>query len=102
MKRAALGDPPCESVSLRLQGGFDFKAPSFEQGLGDVLGILVPARPFPQPCRAQVLVRGELILVHNLLECGDCGSNRPNRLGLVPVGVSASLSHEKYTLLYVE
>src|SRR4029077_17201621 len=96
------GDPHCESGSLRLQGGFDFKAPSFEQGLGDVLGILVPARPLPQSCRAQVLVGGELILVHNLLEFGDCGSNRPNRLGLAPVWVSASFSHEKYTLSCVE
>src|SRR5258707_15135520 len=85
-----------------LQGGFDFKTPSFEQGLGNVLGILVPARPLPQPRGAQVLVGGELILVHNLLEFSDCGSNRPNRFGLAPVGVSTSLCHEKYTLLYVE
>src|SRR6266849_9057647 len=87
-----------KSSSLRLQGRFDFKTPSFQQGLGDVLGILVAACPFTQTCGPQILVGGELVLVHNLLEFGDCGSNRPDGFGLAPVGVSASLSHEKYTL----
>jgi hypothetical protein len=41
---AALGN-----VRLRdLQGGFDFKAPGFEERLRNVLGVLVAAGPFAQ------------------------------------------------------
>src|SRR5271157_6054388 len=92
---------PSQSTQFpqRLQSGFDFKTPSFQQGLGNVLGILVAPRPFPQPRGPQILVWGELILVHNLLEFRDGGRDRADRLGLAPVGVSASLSHEKYSLL---
>src|SRR5579862_5290348 len=82
-----------------LQGGFDFKTPGFEQGLGDVLGVLVPARPLAQPGRPQILIGGKFIFVHHLLELSDRGSHRSDGLGLAPVGVSASLGHEKYTLL---
>ena len=35
---------------------------------------------------------------HNLLEFRDGGRHRPDGLRLAPVGISASLSHEKYSL----
>jgi len=37
-----------------------------------------------------------------LLEFGDRGNNRADGLGLAPVGISASLSHEKTFLLKLE
>jgi hypothetical protein len=102
-ERAARGDPFLVKLfgkvsSLRLQSGFDFKTPSFEQGLRNVLGILVPACPFAQPGRAQILVRGKFVFVHNLLEFGYRRSDWADRLRLAPIGVSASFGHEKYTL----
>src|SRR5712692_3619715 len=79
-----------------LQSGFDLEPPSLEQRLGDVFGIFVAPRPLPQPGGAQILIRRELILPHDLLEFGDSGDDRPDGLGLAPVGISASLSHENY------
>jgi hypothetical protein len=103
-ERVASGDPslnPTAPLLLfyrLLQGRFDFKAPSLEQRLGNVLGILVPAGPFAQPGRPEILVRRELVLVHNLLEFRNGGCHWPDGLRLAPVRVSASLSHEKYNL----
>src|SRR5215813_2899089 len=91
------GGPMSLGFVLRLQGGFDLKAPCFQQRLGDVLGILVPSCPLPQTRRPQVLVGGELILAHHLLELGDRGGDRPNGFRLTPVWVSASLCHEVST-----
>src|SRR5438128_460581 len=79
-----------------LQSGFDLEPPSLEQRLGDVFGIFVAPRPLPQPGGAQILIRRELILPHHLLEFGDSGDDWPDGLGLAPVGISASLSHENY------
>src|SRR5215471_16001816 len=78
-----------------LQRGLDLKPPGLQQRLRDVLRVLVAPRPFAQAGRAQVLIGGELILTHDLLELGDGGDNWADRLGLAPVGISASLSHEK-------
>src|ERR1700756_610802 len=74
-----------------LQRGLDLKAPGFEQRLRDVLRVLVPARPRPQPSRPEVLIRGELVFAHDLFEFGDGRGDGPNRFGLAPVWISASL-----------
>src|SRR5690348_1528122 len=101
IKKGRYSDPFSEFQQLasRLQGGFDFESPSFQQRLRNVLGVLVAARPLPQAGGAQILVGLELVLLHHLLELGDGGGNRPNRLGLPPVRISASLSHNKSCLL---
>src|ERR1035438_5808879 len=91
-------DPPEDRPTLGLQGRFDFETPSFKQGLRNVLGILVPPRPFPQPGRAEILVGGKFVLVHHLLEFGNGGSHGPDWFGLAPVRVSTSLSHENSIL----
>src|SRR5579863_7328797 len=80
---------------LRLQRRLDLEAPSFQQRLRNVLGVLVAARPLAQPRRPQILVGGELILAHNLLKFRDGRGYRPDRFGLAPVRISASLGHEK-------
>jgi len=42
---------------------------------------------------------GDPLVPYNaVLEFRNCGDDRADRLGLAPVRVSASLSHEKYTL----
>src|SRR5690349_17148996 len=79
-----------------LQGRFDLKAPGFQEGLGDVFRILITAGPFAQPRGPQVLVRREFELANHLFKFGDRRSNRPNRLRLAPVRISASLCHDKY------
>jgi len=79
---------------VRLQSGFDFEAPGFEERLGDVFGILVAAGPLAQPCGAQILVGSELVFADDLLKLGDGGDNWANGLGLAPVRISATLCHE--------
>ncbi len=81
-------------LQLRLKRGFDFEAPSFQKRLWDVLGVLIAASPLPQTGRTEVLVGGELVFAHDLLKFGDGGDNGTDRLGLAPVRISASLSHE--------
>jgi hypothetical protein len=78
-----------------LQGGLDLEAPCFQKRLGDILGILVAAGPLAQARRPQILVRRELIFAYNLFEFGDGWGDRPDRLRLAPVRISASLGHEK-------
>src|SRR5271166_753742 len=77
-----------------LKRGLDLEAPSFQKGLRDVFGVLVAACPLPQTRRPQILVGGELVFAHNLLEFGDSWGNWPDRFGLAPVRISASLGHE--------
>src|SRR5436853_2167563 len=92
IERAALRRPDFD-LQILLEGGLDLEAPGFQQRLRNVLGILVPACPFPQTRRPQVLVGGELVFAHHLLELGDRGGDRPNGFRLPPVWVSASLCH---------
>src|ERR1700722_686292 len=80
---------------LGLQRGLDFESPGFQKRLGNVLGVLIPACPLPQARRAQVLVGRELIFAHNLLKLSNGRDNGADRLRLAPVGISASLGHEK-------
>src|SRR5262249_5553155 len=79
---------------LNLQCGFDLEPPCLEQGLWNVLGILVPARPLPQPSRTEVLVRGQLVSLDHLLELGHGWNNGSNGFGLTPIRITASLCHE--------
>jgi len=76
-----------------LQRRFNLKSPGLEKGLRDVFGVLVTARPLAEASRPDVLVRGQLELLGDLLERGDCRHNRANRLGLSPVRVSTTLCH---------
>src|ERR1700731_4605159 len=82
------------STSNRLEGGLDFKTPGLKQRLRDVLGILISARPLAQPGRTKVLVRSEFVLLYHLLKLGYGGDNRADRLGLAPIWIAASFSHE--------
>src|ERR1700746_4116348 len=85
-----------------LEGGLDLETPSFKQRLGNVLGILVSPRPLPQAGRAQVLVGGKLVLAYNLLKLSYGRDYRPNRLGLSPVWISTSLSHDYVLVLGIK
>jgi hypothetical protein len=76
-----------------LQRGFNLKTPGLEEGLRDILGILVPACPLPQAGGPDVLVRAELELLDDLLEGGHCGYNRTNGLRLAPIRISTTLCH---------
>src|SRR3954466_1459296 len=78
----------------RLQRGLDLESPSLEQGLRNVLGILIPARPFTQTRGALVLLGLALDLLHCLLEGGHDRVHRVDRLGLSPVRISATLCHD--------
>src|ERR1043165_9170481 len=93
-KGRRVGRPSRKQLEV-LQRRLDLEAPGLEQRLGNVLRILVAAGPFPQAGGPQVLVRLELILAHHLFELGDGGSDRPNRLRLPPVRISATLGHNK-------
>jgi uncharacterized delta-60 repeat protein len=93
-KGSPCGDPLKFWVRLALEGGFDFETPGFQERLGDVFRIFVAACPLAQAGGAQILVGGELVLAHDLLKFGDGGDDRPDRLGLAPVGISATLRHE--------
>jgi hypothetical protein len=93
--RKAKGPPTAALVNFgfRLQSGFDLEAPCFKQRLRNVLGVLIAPSPLPQTGRAQVLIRGKLVLPHDLLKLGNSGDNRPDGLRLTPVRISATLSH---------
>src|ERR1700723_2699574 len=93
--KGSLWRPLRTSLRLLLQRGFDFEAPGFQERLGDVFGILVAAGPLAQTGGAQVLVRGELVFAHYLLELGDGGDDRADGLGFAPVRISATLRHEQ-------
>ncbi len=95
IQRAAPWERPGEIFPAGLQRGLDLEAPGFQEGLGDVLGILVAAGPLAQAGRPEVLVGRKLVLAHNLLEFGDGGGNRADGLRLAPVGISATLGHKK-------
>src|ERR1700740_3002285 len=84
-----------QCISL-LEGGLDLESPVFQQGLRNVLRVLVPPGPFPQTRRSQVLVGGELVFANHLFEFSYSGGDRPNGFRLTPVWVSASLCHEDY------
>jgi hypothetical protein len=79
-----------------LQRGLDFEAPSFQEWLRDVLGVLVAAGPFPQPGRPQILVWLELELAHNLFKFSNRGGHRADWFRLSPVRVSTSSSHNDF------
>src|ERR1700704_773292 len=84
----------------RLQGGFDFEAPSLKQRLRNVLGVLISARPLAQAGRPQVLIGREFVFPNHLFELGNGRGNRPDRLRLAPVGISTSLCHGEEDLSY--
>src|SRR5208282_2152874 len=94
-RRAAISDPGKYFSNSRLERGLYLEAPSFQKRLRDVLGILVAARPLPQTGGAQILVGGELVLAHDLFKLRNSRDDRPNRLRLAPVWISASLRHER-------
>src|SRR5579863_2545857 len=79
---------------LQLQSGFDFEAPGFEQRFRDIFRVLVAACPLAKAGGAQILVGGQLVFAHDLLELGNGGDDGPNRLRLAPVGISSTLCHE--------
>src|ERR1700722_14389003 len=54
--------------AFALERRLDFKSPGFKQCLRNILGIPVAARPFAQASRADVLIRGELEFLYNLLK----------------------------------
>src|SRR5580698_1857277 len=93
-KGRSVGSGP-SILTKGLQRGLDLKAPGFEQGLRDVLRVLVAACPLAQARRAQVLVGGELGFAHHLLKFGDSRGHRPDWLRLAPIWISASLGHKK-------
>src|SRR5215510_5327440 len=90
-KKAA--DKTAFFIRPRLQGGLNFESPGFQQGLRDILGVLVTPSPFAQTRRTEILVRGQLEFLHRLLERRYHGDHRPNRLRLAPVWISASSCH---------
>src|ERR1017187_1381579 len=69
-----------KSLKNSLQRRFDLKPPGLEQRLRDILGILVTPRPLPKTGGPDILVRGQLELLHDLLEGGyrDRKSTRLN------------------------
>src|ERR1035437_3276170 len=81
-----------------LQCRFNLETPCFEEGLRDILGILVPASPFPQSGGSNELVRAKFELLDDLLEGGHCGYNRPNGLRLAPIWISTTLCHRFVSL----
>src|SRR5271155_4355270 len=92
-KNAALGGVFCFGPATRLQRGFDFKTPSLEQRLRDILRILVAPGPFAQPCRTHVLIGSQLKLFNHLFERSDSRDHRAYRLRLAPVGITTSFCH---------
>src|SRR5215471_16548406 len=81
-------------LSSNLQCGLDLKAPGFQKRLRNVLRILIPACPLSQTSRPQILVGGELVFPHNLLEFSNRWGDGANGLRFTPVWISASLCHE--------
>ena len=75
------------------ESGLDLKAPSLQKSLRDVFGVLVSARPLTKTGGADVLVRGEFVLLDDLLEGCDGGDHRANGFRLAPVGIAAALCH---------
>src|ERR1019366_5191716 len=92
-KSAAQGQRFCEENQEGLQRRFDLKPPGLEQRLRDILGILVTPRPLPKTGGPDILVRGQLELLHNLLEGGYSRHNRADGLRLAPVRISTTLCH---------
>ena len=90
-KRSLGATFPVTSGSPTLQGRFNFKTPSFQQRLGNVLEFC-SAVPIPAAVWSANTGRGRLVLVHDLLEFGDYGGNWTDRFGLAPVGVSRRLA----------
>jgi len=76
-----------------LEGGLDLEAPCLEECLGDVLGVLVAARPLAEAGGADVLVGGELVLFYDLLKRGDGRDYGADGLRLAPVWVAAAFCH---------
>src|ERR1700690_1175184 len=81
--KAALFSKEC--CKNGLQRRFDLKAPGLQQRLGDILRVLVPASPLPQPGRPDVLVRCKLELLDDNLERGQCRHYRTDGLRLAPI-----------------
>src|SRR6185312_1444877 len=84
---------PIHRSGHTLQRGLDLKSPGLEKRLRDVLRILVSPRPLPQTRGPYVLVRGQLVFLHNLFQRCHRRDNRPNRLRLAPIWISAALCH---------
>jgi len=57
------------------------------------LEVLVATGPLAKARGADVLVRGELIFLHDHLEGGDGGDDGTDGFRLAPVGVAAALCH---------
>ena len=82
------------TIALKmLEGRLNLESPGLEQGLRDILRVLVLARPLAQPRRTNVLVRLKLKFLHYLLKFGDGGDNRTDGFGLSPIWIATSLCH---------
>src|SRR4029077_10676973 len=93
-KGRSASDPFLKPQIFRLQRRLNLETPGFQKGFRNVLGVLVAPRPLAQASGPQILIRGELVLTHNLFKFGDSGSNRADGLRLTPVWISAPLRHE--------
>jgi hypothetical protein len=76
-----------------LQRRLDLKSPGFQKRLGNILGILVPARPLPEAGGPDVLVWSKLKFLDDLFEGGHSGYHRANWLRLSPIRISTTLCH---------
>jgi hypothetical protein len=85
-----------------LKSGFDLEPPSFQQGLRNVLGILVTPCPLAKASRTEVLVGSQLVLTNDLLKLSYRRGDGPDWLRLAPIRISASLCHEKYVPRSIE
>src|SRR3954464_5826343 len=77
-----------------LQRGLDLESPSLQQWLRNVFRILIAPRPLAETRGALVLLGLELELLHCLFKGGHNGNHRADRLGLPPIGISATLCHD--------
>src|SRR5258708_22451681 len=64
----AAGFPAALQTYPALQSRFDLESPGFQQRLGNILRVLVPAGPLTQPRGADILIGRELEFLHPLLE----------------------------------
>lgn len=93
-ERVARGATLLSDRVQELECGLDLETPSFQKGLRNVLRVLISASPLAQTSGPQILVRGQFVFAHNLLELCDRRGNGPDRFGFTPVRISASFGHE--------
>src|SRR5215831_9726084 len=76
-----------------LQSRLDLKAPCFKERLRNVLGVFVPTGPLSESGGPDVLIRGQLELLDDLLEGGHGGDDGPDGLRLAPIRISSAFCH---------